>query len=409
MTISFRLRHNRGIVTGRTNPFVAGILVVALLAPGCVSVPKRNPLPQQLAASAAIPGIPRARTWGDEPAAHFAELFNMPRVELRQMFPQVFGQPHTYLALSGGGADGAFGAGFLNGWTAAGARPEFTMVTGISTGALIAPFAFLGPDYDHVLKEFYTTSSTRDIMKKRRVLVGLSSDAFASMKPLKKLLERQVDQTVRERIAAEHRRGRRLYIGTTNLDAARPVIWNLGAIAASSHPRALELIRKLMLASASIPAAVPPVLIDVQAEGSAFDEIHVDGGVSNQLFLYPAGVDWRRVQEKLEVPEPPRVFVIRNSQVDPRWETVKNKVFPIAGRAVSELIRTQGIGDLYRIYAQAQRDKLDFSLVFIPADFKEKPEETFDPAYMSKLFEVGYRLAQEDEPWMKTPPGFTQE
>ncbi|MCP5116231.1 MAG: patatin [bacterium] len=397
-----------GFVVKPAKRRLALILAAALIAPGCVGVPRRNPLPRQLATSAAIPGIPQARFWGDESPDYLDEWFRIPKERVRQEFPKVFGRPHAYLALSGGGADGAFGAGFLNGWTETGNRPEFTFVTGISTGALMAPFAFVGPDYDHVLKQFYTTSSTNDIAKRRNVLAGLRGDALASTKPLQRMLERTVGETVRQQIAAEHRKGRRLFIGTTNLDAGRPVIWNVGAIAASSHPRALALIRKLMLASAAVPAAFPPVLVDVEAAGRGFDEIHVDGGVSTQLFLYPANVNWKRVQERLAVPGPPRVYLIRNSRLEPRWETVKNKLLPIAGRSVSELIRAQGIGDLYRIYLQTRRDELDFHLAFIPADFDEEPSEPFDPSYMTKLFDVGYRLARADEPWAKAPPGFVE-
>ena len=103
-------------------------------------------------------------------------------------------------------------------------------------------------------------------------------------------------------IAAEHRKGRRLFIGTTNLDAGRPVMWNIGAIANSTDPRAPELIHKVLLASASIPGAFPPVLINVEADGKVYDELHVDGGTTTQVFVYPAGIDWKAVTRKLKVP-----------------------------------------------------------------------------------------------------------
>jgi len=338
--------------------------VLLSLAGGCVSVPKRNPVPEGL----------------------------------------VTGRPHTYLAISGGGANGAFGVGLLAGWTATGTRPEFTMVTGISTGALIAPFAFLGSDYDHVIEEVFTTTSTKDIAKKRSMLSAITSDAAASTEPLQELIARHVDEPLMQAIAAEFQTGRNLLIGTTNLDVKRPVIWNLGRIAASGHPDALEWIRKVLLASASIPAAFPPVLMEVEAEGETYDEMHVDGGAAAQVFLYPVGLDWDFLLEKLDVPGTPRIYVIRNSRMKPRWKVVNNKLLPIMGGSVSALIRTQGIGDLYRIYLVAQKDGMDFNLAYIPADFDETPEEQFDPIYMKKLFDVGYELAKGGYPWKKLPP-----
>jgi len=209
-----------------------------------------------------------------------------------------------------------------------------------------------------------------------------------------------------EAIAAEYRKGRALWIGTTNLDAKRPVIWNIGVIAASGGPEALELIHKVILASASIPAAFPPVFIEVEADGDRYDEMHVDGGTASQIFLYPAGIDWGRVAQRLEVNGTPRAYLIRNSSLEPEWETVSPKILPIAGQSIVSLIRTQGIGDMYRIYLNCMRDGLDYNLAYIPEDFDPEPSEAFDPVYMGKLFDLGYRLAKEGYPWSKAPPGF---
>lgn len=381
--------------------------MVALLGlTGCASVPKRTPLPEEFTGIAQIPGIPKARIWGDEPPPYAEAWFNSTRAELEAQYPALLRSQHNYLAISGGGQKGAFGAGLLVGWTAAGNRPEFSMVTGISTGALIAPFAFLGPAYDAQLKEVYTTYSTKDFVKKRNILTAITGDAAASMEPLKALMPKYINQQMLDAIAAEHRKGRRLLVGTTNLDAGRPVIWSIGSIAVSGHPKALELVQKVLLASASIPAAFPPVYIEVEAHGQRYDEIHVDGGAASQVFLYPLGTDWRRVVEKLEVEGTPNVYVIRNASLEPEWKGVKPKLAPIAGRSISSLIRTQGIGDMYRIYLGAKRDGLDYNLTYIPDDFDEKSKEAFDPEYMGKLFDLGYRLAKHGYPWVKAPPGF---
>jgi hypothetical protein len=209
-----------------------------------------------------------------------------------------------------------------------------------------------------------------------------------------------------EDIVAEHDKGRRLFIGTTNLDAKRSVIWSIGVIAKSGAPNALQLVRDILLASASIPGAFTPVYIEVEANGRRYDEIHVDGGTSSQVFLYPASLDMRWGMRQIGFKGKSRIYVIRNSRIEPDWETVKPKIVPILGNTVDTLIRTQGIGDLYRIYLGAQRDGIDYNLAFIPSDFEEKPKETFDPVYMGKLFDLGYQMAQNGYPWEKAPPGF---
>ncbi len=323
-----------------------------------------------------------------------------------QQVPGFFGRVHHYLALSGGGADGAFGAGLLVGWSAAGTRPEFTIVTGISTGAIIAPFAFLGETYDAQLKEMYTKYATKDLVVKHNILKALTGSSAADTTPMRKMLAKYVNQQVMEAIAAEYKKGRRLYVATTNIDAKRPVIWNLGLIASSGRPDSLVLIRKVILASASIPAIFPPVLFEVEADGKRYDEMHVDGGAASQVFLYPAELDWRFVLERFEVQGIPKAYVVRNAQLQPDWETIYPKILPIAGVSISSLIRTQGIGDMYRIYLDCERDGIDFNLAYITEDFDIKPNEDFDPVYMGKLFDLGYQLAKNGYPWEKAPPGF---
>jgi predicted acylesterase/phospholipase RssA len=293
------------------------------------------------------------------------------------------------------------------GWTAAGTRPEFTMVTGISTGALTAPFAFLGPDYDPQLKAVYTTTTTKDIAEKRYFLSAAFSDSMADTKPLRALIARYITLDLIAAIAREHKRGRRLFIGTVNLDASRSVIWNLGAIAASDYPRKVDLIHDVLQASAAIPVAFPPVVIPVEANGKAYDEMHVDGGTGSQVFVYPAAVDWRAIVSKLKAVGDPRVYVIRNAFLDPDFRGVKRNILPIAGRSIDSLIRTQGLGDLYQIYALCRRDGNDFNLAYIPSDFTDKPAEGFDPVYMSKLFQRGYQMARTGYHWNRSPPGFS--
>lgn len=378
-----------------------------LMAVSCSSVPVRTPVPSELAAQVGIEGIPNARFWADEWPSFSMERFEtFTDSDFKKYFQGIYGKPQSYLAISGGGANGAFGAGLLTGWTASGTRPEFTMVTGISTGALSAPFAFLGSDYDDELKKVYTTTSTKDILKKRNFLSSLFSDSMSDTKPLKQLMSKYVTPGVIDEIAREYKRGRRLYIGTVNLDAGRSVIWDIGAIASSDHPYKLKLIHDILRASAAIPVAFPPVAISVVSNGRQYDELHVDGGTGSQVFVYPAAVDWKQITQKLKASGTPRVYVIRNSFIDPDYQGIDRSVLPIANRSIDSLIRTQGIGDLYQIYALCQRDGNEFNLAYIPADFNEKASEPFDPVYMKKLYEYGYGMGRDGYLWEKAPPGF---
>lgn len=393
------------ITTGHAR-FMLISVTSLLLAQGCASIAERKPVPEELLKRAVIPGVPMARSWGDEIPKDIKERIELVRSQWATGRPEEVKAVHTFLAISGGGANGAFGAGILNGWTEAGTRPEFLMVTGTSTGALIAPFAFLGPEYDDILKHIYTTTTTDQIVKKRSVLKLITGDAFGDSAPLRALLEKYIDQDMMEAIAKEYRKGRRLLVGTTNLDAKRPVTWNIGAIAASGRPDALELIHDILLASASIPGAFPPVLIDVKADGQQYDEMHVDGGTASQVFLLPAQFNIRKGSTLTGLEGQIQVFVIRNAFVYSRYEAVRQRVAPIARISIFTLIRTQGIGDLYRLYLGADRDRLDFNLAYIPDDFAHQPKEEFDPEYMTALFNLGYQLAKDGYPWKKHPPGF---
>ena len=161
-----------------------------------------------------------------------------------------------------------------------------------------------------------------------------------------------------------------------------------------------------MRASAAIPIAFPPVIIPVEANGQRYDEMHVDGGTGSQVFVYPAATNWKEITKKLKAKGRPQVYVIRNAFLEPDYNGVVRSLMPIAGRSIDSLIRTQGIGDLYQIYALCKRDDNDFNLAYIPSDFTEVPTEGFDPVYMKKLYERGFNMAVKGYPWTHTPPGF---
>jgi predicted acylesterase/phospholipase RssA len=383
------------------------VFLVSAVLVACASTPARNPVPAELTSQVGIEGIPDARFWGDEWPKFSMERFETyTDADFRKHFKGIYGKPHNYLAISGGGPNGAFGAGLFVGWTASGTRPEFTMVTGISTGALTAPFAFLGSDYDDTLKEVYTTTSTKDILKERNILSAIFGDSMTDTTPLKALIAKHVTIDIVNAIAREHQGGRRLMVGTVNLDAGRSVIWNIGAIATSDHPAKLALIHDILRASAAIPVIFPPIDITVENNGIQYEELHVDGGTGSQVFVYPAAVNWKRITKKLKVQGKPKVFVIRNSFIGPDYNGINRRLMPIANRSIDTLIRTQGIGDLYQIWVLCERDGNDFNLAYIPAEFTEEPSEGFDPVYMGKLYELGYQMARKGYPWIKAPPGF---
>ena len=383
------------------------VIAASILILGCTAAPPRmNPLPGNLAEQAHIPDMPPdVRMWADQAPPLVEYWLNAPDDQVRTRLGGIMDREHDYLAISGGGSNGAFGAGLLYGWTQSGTRPQFEFVTGISTGGLMAPFAFLGPEYDQKLKEVYTSYSTENLIVERSYLDIVRNDAIADTAPLRALIARYVDEKMMHAIATESRKGRRLFIGTTNLDAARPVMWNVGEIAEVGTAQALKLIHDIMLASASIPGAFPPVRIAVEANGNLYEEFHVDGGVTSQVFLYPLGLDWQRIKDKLNVKGAPKLYVIRNAYLQPDWKTVNSRLAPILGRTVDSLIRTQGIGDLVRLYFGSIRDGIEFNLASIPDDFENTSTEPFDRKYMNALFERGRSMAAAGYPWIKDPWG----
>jgi predicted acylesterase/phospholipase RssA len=312
----------------------------------------------------------------------------------------------NYLAISGGGDDGAFGAGLLEGWTQAGTRPDFTVVTGISTGALIAPLAFLGSAYDEQLKEVYTTISAKDVVRRRHIWALVLSDGMVDPAPLSHLIARFIDASILRRIAEEYEKGRRLLVITTDLDAAQPVIWNMTAIAASGQPNALDLFRNILLASASSPGIFPPVMIDVQVDGHHYQEMHVDGGAMSEVYFYPAMVHFPKATAALGLDRERTLYVIRNARLGSPWAAVERRTLSIARRALSSLVQTQGVGDLYRLYALAERDQIEFNFAAIPEGCPLTHKEDFDPEYMRGLFEYGRGLAASGYHWEKTPPWY---
>ncbi len=379
---------------------------VCLAGTGC-SIPERGEAVPRVDTVRAMPlGIPNARFYADgDPKAMLDEGMQSGVREAAALRAEgklpTRPPPAYFLAVSGGGDNGAFGAGIMNGWTAVGTRPTFKMVTGVSTGALIAPFAFLGSDYDAQLREVYTTMTPDKVFRPRGISAALFDDAMADTGPLAQIIAKYADQKMFDAIAAEYNKGRLLMIGTTDLDAQRPVIWNIGAIAASGHPGALDLFRKILRASAAIPGAFQPVLIDVELDGKKYQELHVDGGAIAQLFLYPPSIDMSASNIKRER----RAYIIRNARLDPDYAMAERRTITIAGRAIVAMLAASGVNDVLRTYFVSQRDKVDYNLAYIGRDFDFPKKGEFDQAYMNALYEYGVRQIVEGRAWHKHPPG----
>jgi hypothetical protein len=380
-------------------------LVLAFVLTACALV-RPQAVPQPEIGAAEIPGIPHARIWGDQtPPPEFMEwLGGYIRDSEVRSGDHFSSQLHVhYLALSGGGGDGAFGAGLLNGWSAAGTRPVFRVVTGVSTGALIAPFAYLGPNYDDLLRDLYTGVNLSGLLSVTSLWRLLFSESLADTTPVAKLIAKHVNESVMQAIANEYSEGRLLLIATTNLDAQRPVLWNIGEIASSGQPHALELIQKIILASTSIPGAFPPVYIEVEANGKRYHEMHVDGGTTTQVFLYPAALDTRKL---LSTHRPRTAYVVRNGRIGPEWIETTPGFSTVAQRSISTMIKSQAAGDLYRIYLGSQRDGIDYNCAFIGDDFVAERKDEFDQGYMRALYEYGFNAGKSGYRWQKAPPGF---
>ncbi len=364
--------------------FRIGIPLALLFLAGCLS---RNPVPLGKIYDGQLAGFSKVRFWDVEYGPDVKADSND-------------SSDCNFLVLSGGGANGAFGAGFLNGWTDSNTRPSFKIVTGISTGALIAPLAFLGPKYDGELKNYYTNTRTDDVAVIRNLILSvLFGESVANTGPLENLISKMITKDVLKAIADEHAKGRRLYVGTTNLDAQREVIWDMGAIASSGNPEALELFKKVLLASAAIPAAFPPVYFKVKIGNKEYDEMHVDGGVITGMFSYGC-----RPADRTQGQGICNFYIIKNGKLDAEAEQVKRHLFYISTRSFSTLMKAQSWKDMMRLYVIAKRDHAGFHYISIPSNYKPNSKEMFDPDEMKKLYDEGYRIAKSNNPWQEEMP-----
>lgn len=382
----------------------AALCLALMLLPACTFQGRPQALPFDRQEGAKVAGYGPIRFWADGIDSRVPAYLDDQYRQIVASGCRVCRNEATFLAISGGGGDGAYGAGLLKAWSERGDRPRFEVVTGVSTGSLAAPFVFAGPAYDPALEEVYTRYGDGDLFRNKGV-VGLLGDSLYDTEPLRRLIERHADDTLLDIIATEHRKGRRLLVQTTNLDAQRPVVWDLGAIAASGNPERSKLFVDALLASAAIPGVFTPVAINVTSEGRAYDELHVDGGVAAQIFFAPPGLDLNGAARRHFGHERHlSLYVIRNGKLGPEYKASERSLMALASRSISTLVKYQSLANITTLSEFARQMNANFAFAAVPEGFAVQQRSEFDPLYMQALFKVGYEDGLEERAWRKVPP-----
>ncbi|WP_244489879.1 MULTISPECIES: patatin-like phospholipase family protein [unclassified Rhizobium] len=393
MKLSLREGAQRKCVKTPLGAALASILVFAVvISTGCAA-PERLTYSASEADRAQISGFENIRTHVDDPRS--------PASTHDPWKPVILKDKPTMLAISGGGSGGAFAVGILSAWSELGTRPRFEVVTGVSTGALIAPFAFLGSDYDEQLRRLYLSGETRDLIDIEWKGAGIFSPGLLKGNALRSNVEQNITGEILRRIAIEHRGGRRLLVMTTNLDTQRAVVWNIGAIADSRRPDALPLVRQILIASASVPGIFPPVSIRIVVDGRQIEELHSDGGSSAQLFTLPehllvAHNDQAKGQNL-------HIYVIVNNALIPEFSMSRERALPIMGRAYGILLKSQTKQGLIALYNFAKRAGIDLDIASIDEQVPYSMLNPLSADYMRSVYRIGYEKALGQSLWAKYP------
>ncbi|WP_445819602.1 patatin-like phospholipase family protein [Bradyrhizobium sp. ISRA442] len=368
--------------------FASAAVACSVALTACTSLP-RTPYTAAEASTSRVLDIDGLRRYADEPITKFS------------FEKEYSAASRTYLALSGGGADGAYGVGVLNGWSRAGTRPTFSVVSGVSTGGLIAPFAFLGPQYDDTLREVYTSGIAESLLNDPSIIRVLFGSGLFGNKRLRELVARYVGPEILAQVAHENAKGRKLLVVTTDLDTQRTAIWDMGKIAAVGTPEALHLFRDVMAASASIPLVFPPILIEAEGQGRRFQEMHVDGGVTAPVLTLPEALLF---QGRLPGNAKMDIYILVNKKIERNFELVSNSTIDVASRSLSSITQSQTRSIIFSTYDFAKRNRLGFHLSYIERDYPAPPSEGFDTAYMRALYQYGYEKAASGQAWTSALP-----
>ncbi len=368
----------------------ASVLSTLLLV-GCASAPPERTLSQVPASFATLPN-------GNDPlhpdqlSPLYASIVASPGDNVVRAMERKRGHALNLLSISGGGQNGAFGAGFLNGWRESGDRPEFDMVGGVSTGALLSTHALLGTEADDAkLEEMYTQITKDDIYRSRRIASILSgADSLRDTAPLQSLIAKYITEETLTRVAAAYDDGRLLFVGTTNVDYGQTWVWNMSLIAKAGK---LELYRKVLLASASFPVVFPPVEI----EGHLF----VDGAARSNVVVAGMGGQERPVPPLFG---PGKLYLINNGRANQPPDALRRALGPVAATTISVMMDQSMQTALTRSYFGARLLGYTFNVVSIPdeLDIGHDPL-AFDPVQMRTAFDAGRAMAKQERPWSSAP------
>ncbi len=392
-----RLTMNRLISSGVT--VALSLLIVACSSPHTLDVRVSQSNYKDVEIASSTPNEP-LRMWANEAPDFLYSAHN-------QTTPiKVEGEQLNILALSGGGVNGAYGAGVLMGLQEKGELKDYAIITGVSAGALIAPFVFIGGDAMPKMKEVMLNINDKDILGKKNFLNTLFKDAFTDGENLYDFIADAYPEPMTEAMAQQHRNGKRLFIGSTHFDSGELVIWNIGAIANSDLADKSELIYKVLAASASIPGVFPPQFIDVEHDGETLEELHVDGGLAAQVFFNPSNFNYQQISDALGLEKAPQLDVIRNGALKAPYRPLKDKGLDLVSKSVSSLTLAQTRGDLYRMKYISEINDIEMQFTYIDQDFRyaKVTKDMFDHRYLLTIYEYGFKKATQGQLWVTELP-----
>ncbi|MBS9893659.1 MULTISPECIES: patatin-like phospholipase family protein [Vibrio] len=388
---------NRLISSGVT--VALSLLIVACSSPHTLDVRVSQSNYKDVEIASSTPNEP-LRMWANEAPDFLYSAHN-------QTTPiKVEGEQLNILALSGGGVNGAYGAGVLMGLQEKGELKDYAIITGVSAGALIAPFVFIGGDAMPKMKEVMLNINDKNILGKKNFLNTLFKDAFTDGESLYDFIADAYPEPMIEAMAQQHRNGKRLFIGSTHFDSGELVIWNIGAIANSDLADKSELIYKVLAASASIPGVFPPQFIDVEHDGETLEELHVDGGLAAQVFFNPSNFNYQQISDALGLEKAPQLDVIRNGALKAPYRPLKDKGLDLVSKSVSSLTLAQTRGDLYRMKYISEINDIEMQFTYIDQDFRyaKVTKDMFDHRYLLTIYEYGFKKATQGQLWVTELP-----
>ena len=316
--------------------------------------------------------------------------------------------PFNILTLTGGGSRGAFGTGLLIGWGEKGTMPNFDIVTGISTGAVMAPFIFLGKDELKKVEYFYTKMNTDEVFTSSLLHI-FGYGYMMNAKPLKALFAKTFDKAFLDKIAKEYKNGRRLYIGTTNIDTGQLTVWDMGAIASSSRPDKYQRFCDIIYASSALPIYLPPQYMQVNIDDKKYYQMHIDGGIYSQVFMIGLLVNWGEVlnfKKSANTNFDVTLYTIANRKYRQRdvYKPIEQNPMSIIEAYVLTEMDLLFDRSVYRLYSSCKEKGFKFKMASIPnkmEDIITVPTE-FKPKEMIKLYNLGYKIGNTHIQWKES-------